>query len=66
MTSSKIARQDSTLLTLIVQATARGADSELVQKYIDLLTLPSSRIRASQILKERREDQAESRLAASA
>lgn len=47
---NQIARQDSTLLALIVQAKQRNADPEMIKKYIDLLTLESSKIRAQQIV----------------
>lgn len=56
MTSSQVARQDSTLLSLIVQVAERGASAEVIQKYVDLLTLPSSKIRAQHILEQVRHD----------
>ncbi|MBL8297795.1 MAG: hypothetical protein JNN30_05535 [Rhodanobacteraceae bacterium] len=56
MTSSHIARQDSTLLSLIVQATARGASADVVEKYIKLLTLTSSKVRAQQIVEQARHE----------
>lgn len=43
MTSNKVARTDSTLLSVIAQAKARGANFTDVSSYFERLTLPSSK-----------------------
>lgn len=52
MNSNQIARQDSTLLALIIQATERNASIDIIEKYVKLLTLESSKTRANEIIKE--------------
>lgn len=51
MNSNQIARQDSTLLTIIIQLVERNASIDFIEKYVKLLTLESSKTTANEIIK---------------